>query len=188
MTMGGGMGVVATDACIEAGLEIPPLPEHLISRINGLLPAYWSRSNPVDMVAVADMTLPLRIMEVLASWDGCDAVIHIGTGERGLFGAKKADMFKMAHPESIPPWMADVDHMMEEFNNQFVAHTVELMKKYGKPILGVSMNGKIVTDVDGSSYKGIAFPTPVRTVNVLAGMVEYRQWLDQAGDVVPHFS
>jgi acyl-CoA synthetase (NDP forming) len=182
MTMGGGMGVVATDACIEAGLEIPPLPEHLISRINEFLPDYWSRSNPVDMVAVTDPALPLRVMEALASWDGCDAVIHLGMGERGLFGARKADMFKRAHPEAVPPWMADLDRMIETVQERFVAHSVALMNQYGKPILGVSMHGKVVTDCEGGNYKGIAFPTPVRTVNVLAGMVEYAKWLARAGD------
>ncbi|NPU85220.1 MAG: CoA-binding protein [Syntrophaceae bacterium] len=182
MTMGGGMGVVATDACIESGLEIPPLPEHLISQINELLPDYWSRSNPVDMVAVSDLELPLRVLEVLASWDGCDAVFHLGTGERGLFGAKKAGIFKMAHPEAVPEWLEDSDRILDGIYEQFVTHTIELMKKYGKPILGVSMNGKIVTDIDGGNLKGISFPTPERAVRVLARMVEYGKWLSRAGN------
>lgn len=180
MTMGGGMGVVATDACIESGLEIPRLPEHVISRINELLPDYWSRSNPVDMVAVADLEVPLHVMEVLASWDGCDAVFHIGTGERGLFGGKKVRIFNTVHPGAMPKWLEDSERLIEDVYRQFVAHTITLMKKYKKPILGVSMDGKIVTDIDGGDYKGISFPTPERAVRVLARMVEYGGWLARA--------
>ena len=55
------------------------------------------------------------------------------------------------------------------------------MEKYGKPILGVILledeTTKTVTDVPGSSYKGLAFRTPERAVKALAKMAEYQAWL-----------
>ena len=52
-----------------------PLSESLIAVIDKILPPYWSRSNPIDLVGENDTTLPLTVMEELLKWDGCDAVI-----------------------------------------------------------------------------------------------------------------
>ena len=51
VTLGGGWGVVATDLCVEQGLEVPDLEPDMIARIDQILPPYWSRSNPIDLVA-----------------------------------------------------------------------------------------------------------------------------------------
>jgi len=63
----------------------------------------------------------------------------------------------------------------------FYEKSAELMETYGKPILGVILledeNTKTVTDVQGSSYKGVAFLTPERAVKALAKMVDYQAWL-----------
>ena len=51
LTGGGGWGVLAADACMEVGLDVITLPEEIIEELDGFLPAWWSRSNPVDLVA-----------------------------------------------------------------------------------------------------------------------------------------
>ena len=58
MTLGGGWGVVATDECVESGLQVPPLTGDLIDRIDRVLPPYWSRTNPVDLVGEMDPRSP----------------------------------------------------------------------------------------------------------------------------------
>ena len=54
MTLGGGWGVVTADLCVEHGIEIPELPPEIIKKIDAILPPYWSRSNPVDIVGEQD--------------------------------------------------------------------------------------------------------------------------------------
>ncbi|HSR11902.1 MAG TPA: acetate--CoA ligase family protein [Thermodesulfobacteriota bacterium] len=78
VTLGGGWGVVTTDACVESGLEVPPLAKNLVSMIDTLLPPYWSRTNPVDIVGEMDPSIPIKVIEALTAWEGCDAVIHLG--------------------------------------------------------------------------------------------------------------
>jgi len=51
LTAGGGWGVLAADACAEASLEVLTLPEETIAELDAFMPAWWTRSNPVDLVA-----------------------------------------------------------------------------------------------------------------------------------------
>ena len=85
MTLGGGWGVVTADLCSAYGLEIPDLPQDMIARIDKVLPPYWSRSNPIDIVGENDTTIPLFVMEELLKWDGCDGVVNLGIKGRRIF-------------------------------------------------------------------------------------------------------
>jgi acyl-CoA synthetase (NDP forming) len=49
--------------------------------------------------------------------------------------------------------------------------------------LGVALlqeeDSRAIVDVEGSPYKGVAFPTPERAVRVLARMAAYSRWLSR---------
>jgi acetyltransferase len=53
VTNGGGLGILATDAAREAGLEVTPLPATVQARLRGVLPAHAATANPVDLVGDA---------------------------------------------------------------------------------------------------------------------------------------
>jgi acetyl coenzyme A synthetase (ADP forming)-like protein len=53
VTNSGGPGILATDACIRHGLNIPPLSEITVSKLRRVLPKTASLHNPVDLVAEA---------------------------------------------------------------------------------------------------------------------------------------
>lgn len=78
MTMGGGWGVVASDACDREGLELARLPEPLIRRLDAFLPSFWSRGNPVDLVGNLSRTSHFRTMGELAGSDSVDILIVMG--------------------------------------------------------------------------------------------------------------
>jgi acyl-CoA synthetase (NDP forming) len=78
MTLGGGWGVVTADLCAEYGLDVPELTSDLIAKMDRMLPSYWSRSNPIDLVGDRDPSIPMNILEALLRWEGCDAVINLG--------------------------------------------------------------------------------------------------------------
>jgi acyl-CoA synthetase (NDP forming) len=184
VTLGGGWGVVASDQCSESGLAIPPLSADIIRRIDEFLPAYWNRGNPVDLVAEIDFDIATKVVEMLAEWDGCDAVIHLGMiGVQSLTAAFGKTCVKME------PYLQDMFAQrladMDKNEKIYIEHTIRMMEKYRKPILGVALlddQGKqAVTDIDGSEFKGVSFPTPERAVNALAAMVSYGKWLKQEG-------
>lgn len=53
LTNGGGAGVMAADAAAHAGVELATLSPALIADLDRVLPANWSRANPVDIIGDA---------------------------------------------------------------------------------------------------------------------------------------
>ncbi len=59
-----GPGILATDALVRAGGELAPISPATMDELNTVLPSYWNRNNPVDVVADAD---PDRYSAALAA-------------------------------------------------------------------------------------------------------------------------
>jgi acetyltransferase len=53
VTNGGGLGILATDAARDAGLDVAPLPPPAQARLAAVLPAHAGTTNPVDLVGDA---------------------------------------------------------------------------------------------------------------------------------------
>lgn len=53
VTNGGGPGVMATDCAVDLGLVMATLSDSTIEKLNLVLPATWSHSNPVDIIGDA---------------------------------------------------------------------------------------------------------------------------------------
>ena len=66
MTLGGGWGVLAADELARNDLELALLEPHVLAGLDGLLPGYWSRSNPIDLVASVGPDLAERTLTLLA--------------------------------------------------------------------------------------------------------------------------
>jgi acyl-CoA synthetase (NDP forming) len=183
MTLGGGWGVVASDLCVENGLTIPDLSPELIARIDQILPPYWSRSNPIDLVGEVDSIIPKQVIEELMKWDGCDAVIHLGILGLQVFMKRMIASIHTVDPAMDRKILEAIPGVLVEFEKSYLVHAARLMEQYGKPILGVNLladeNARTVTDVEGSPYKGVSFLTPERAVKALARMYAYRQWWDR---------
>jgi succinyl-CoA synthetase alpha subunit len=78
LTMGGGWGVVAADACDREGLELATLPQSLIEEMDAYLPSYWSRGNPVDLVGNLRRENHFKAIDSLARCDDVDMVVIMG--------------------------------------------------------------------------------------------------------------
>jgi acyl-CoA synthetase (NDP forming) len=160
------------------------LTEDIIRGINELLPPFWNHDNPVDLVGEPDIELRTKIVEMLAEWDGCDAVLHLG-----LVGLQMVlDSFEKAFTRLDPEMgqlFAKNRIQIEQMEIELIQSTIRLMEKYGKPIVGVTLHDtpeqKLVTEIPGSFYKAVSYPSPERAVNVLAGMVQYGNWLRSEG-------
>lgn len=178
MTLGGGWGVVTADLCSEFGLEVPELSADIIARIDKILPPFWSRSNPVDIVGENDPSLPGIIIEELLQWEGCDAVINLGIVGRKIFIEQFGRSVLKADPDYSSEFIDSILEQLTLFEKQYIEHVVRLMEKYNKPVFGVSLltdeDAKTVYRVENSPFKGLFFPTPERAVKSFAKMYEYR--------------
>lgn len=75
ITDGGGMGVNIADACFEAGLEVPPLPEEVEEELRKAFPPYFGIGNPLDLTGSAtDEAFALALSKTM-SGDAYDMVI-----------------------------------------------------------------------------------------------------------------
>jgi acyl-CoA synthetase (NDP forming) len=183
MTLGGGWGVITADLCSEYHIEVPELSQELTDNLNTILPPYWSHSNPVDIVGENDMTIPIRIMEALMKWDGCDAVINLGIMGRRILANKLAESISKADPTYSPEFLAMMGEKLLEFEDEYVQHIVGLMESCEKPVFGVSLlkecQDKTVCSINDSRYKGVFYESPERAVKAFSRMVEYRRFLER---------
>jgi acetyltransferase len=75
LTNGGGAGVLATDALIGAGGQLASLTDETIAELNQILPATWSRGNPVDIIGDASGERYAGALTTLIRDPGVDAVL-----------------------------------------------------------------------------------------------------------------
>ncbi|MEW5909170.1 MAG: acetate--CoA ligase family protein [Thermodesulfobacteriota bacterium] len=181
MTLGGGWGVVTVDLCSDYGLAVPDLTPDIRARIDRLLPDYWSKTNPVDLVGERDVQIPLQVMEALVGWKGCDAVINLGIIGRKILIDRLSCSVLNADPTYTKESVTAIMDYFRRFEEEYIAHIVSLMEQYEKPVYGVSIisdqKDQTVFPVSGARYKGVFFPTPERAVKACGNMVEYHRFL-----------
>jgi acyl-CoA synthetase (NDP forming)/GNAT superfamily N-acetyltransferase len=73
----GGAGVLAADACGDAGLTVAVIGEETRAELARLLPAAAVCGNPVDTTAAIETGHYRRCLDLLAADDGVDAVIAV---------------------------------------------------------------------------------------------------------------
>ena len=80
LTNGGGAGVMAADAAAAAGVPLAVLDGALLARLDAVLPANWSRSNPVDIIGDAPAARYVAALQALSHHtDSAVLFIHAPT-------------------------------------------------------------------------------------------------------------
>jgi acyl-CoA synthetase (NDP forming)/L-amino acid N-acyltransferase YncA len=77
MSNAGGIGVIAADACVAAGLTVPSLTDVQSAELAKVLPPGAACGNPVDTTAAATAEQFRRCLERLAGFDGLAAVLAL---------------------------------------------------------------------------------------------------------------
>jgi acetyltransferase len=75
LTNGGGLGVLAVDQLIDLGGSLANLSPQTIKHLDSVLPAIWSKANPVDIVGDADGERYRAGLEELLSDSESDAIL-----------------------------------------------------------------------------------------------------------------
>jgi acyl-CoA synthetase (NDP forming) len=180
LTRGGGWGVIAADACMEMGLEVPPLDDVLIRGLDKILPSYWSKGNPVDMVASMSMEDYLSCLEILISWEKVDAVVSL-SGDAGPLSGILSDVKKKA--EGFVP-AENLKRISDEIlagRKKIYRRIYELIEIYKKPILAVGSNlakGEKEVQPDFSLPQ---FRTPERAAMAAGRLYQYSRYRKAIG-------
>ena len=83
ITNAGGPGVMATDALIAQGGKLAKLSEKTMDMLNGVLPSFWSKGNPIDVLGDARADRYKAAVEACLNDDTIDGVLIIFTKQAG---------------------------------------------------------------------------------------------------------
>lgn len=176
---GGGWGVLSADACSRVGLDVVSLRPETLEILDGILPSWWSRNNPVDLVAGLRPGDFINCIETVTRCDYVDAVIALG----GVgFSAERASDFrtsKLAEKYNL----GQLSEMFVQADIETAQGLVELIDKYNKPIIVASETVVGARAVSNPSIlrleeEGVlVYPTPDRAARVLARLVERSRYL-----------
>ncbi len=75
LTNGGGPGVIATDALALGGGSLAGLQPETIARLDQILPATWSRANPIDIIGDADGDRYAAALKIVLGDENVDTVL-----------------------------------------------------------------------------------------------------------------
>ena len=75
LTNGGGVGVLAADALADEDGQLAALSEETMAKLDEILPATWSRANPVDIIGDAGPERYRKAMEVLLAAPDSGAIL-----------------------------------------------------------------------------------------------------------------
>ncbi|MGD0645184.1 MAG: GNAT family N-acetyltransferase [Candidatus Bathyarchaeia archaeon] len=83
ITNAGGAGVMATDALIARGGKLARLSDRTMSMLNNVLPSFWSKGNPIDVVGDAKADCYKVAVEACLDDDTVDGILLIFTQQAG---------------------------------------------------------------------------------------------------------
>ena len=175
VTAGGGWGVLAADASNELGFDVIPLPDQVIEELDGFLPAWWNRGNPVDLVAGSMGDPIFRCTETLLRCPLVDSVLVMGimTALAGKGFSFSTDPEGRSGGETV--WTQAVGDVMERFNH--------MAERYGKPVVVATehmfadaiLETRIVEAL--GRRNAVCYHMPYRAAAVLDALARYGEYL-----------
>jgi acetyltransferase len=81
ITNAGGPGVMATDALIAQGGTLAKLSDKTMETLNSILPHFWSRGNPIDILGDAKADRYRAVVEACLNDDNVDGIVIIYTAQ-----------------------------------------------------------------------------------------------------------
>jgi acetyltransferase len=178
LTSAGGWGVLAADACAVAGLELAPLPDDVRARIDAMVPARWSRNNPVDLAGGERRDTIPAVLDLLAGHPAIDAVVYLGIGIQ----ANQANAFRTG--PFYPRFGLDrIVEFHERQDQRYAEAAREASLCHGKPVLVatelVYADRAYGGNAGSLAVRGsgrICYPSAHRAVQALRALVDYADY------------
>jgi len=182
MTLGGGWGVLAADELARNDLDLALLDPHVLAELDKLLPGYWSRNNPIDLVASVGPDLAERTLTLLAESAAVDAVVVLGVLRSPSTG------WTSDHAATATGGLGELGR--DCFNPAeiaFLERVTALMETTGKPIVNVPLRPlEVATFPGGARHDPVILYSPVAAVRALAAMAWYAEYVAAQTGPPPH--
>jgi len=181
VTGGGGWGVLAADACAELGFDVVKLPDETIRELDKILPAWWNRGNPVDLVAGASADNLYKAVELVMECPSVDALMFLSIMPALRVGNFDAPQDEAAREKWGKRLIESVAVSMDEFNG--------IADKFNKPIV-VASEHMWATNVEQAGitftlgqHKAICYRLPGDAARVLDALVRYGEYIKRDGRI-----
>lgn len=168
----GGWGVLAADACTAAGLELVALPDDIRARIDEMVPARWSRNNPIDLAGGETRDTIPEVMDLVCAHPEVDAMIHLGLGIQSA----QARAF-LSGPFAGEEGVARIADFHERQDARYAVAARDASVRHGKPVL--SATELVFADRDNAGVRGVrdagrvCYPSAHRAVGSLAALARW---------------
>ncbi len=175
VTNGGGAGVLAADEMARQGLTLLDPSAELLAELDGILPPFWSRRNPFDMVATAGGDVGPRVVEAVARCPEVDAVIVLSVLGVPNTGDEVRAQSSTGDYDDFSPW-----------ERTFLDGVAALMAETGKPIINVpDLPIRRALYAGDHPYAPVVLPTPRAAAFVIERMARYADWRARHADPRP---
>jgi acetyl coenzyme A synthetase (ADP forming)-like protein len=156
ITNAGGAGVLATDACSDNRLMVPPLTDKTVVVLRSFLSEVASLGNPVDIIASANKECYLKTTETVIADENIDALI-VNCVVPTFLGMKPSE-----HAEGV-------------------AEAYEKVKHYGKPVVSCWMAGELAEPGrEILERAGIpSYSSPEKTAIAVSHMADYQEFINR---------
>ncbi len=112
LTNAGGPGALATDMLVRQGGRLAELSQETFTQLNDLLPPFWSRNNPVDVLGDANANRYSNSLRILMNEQNADGALVILTPQDMTEPTQTAEALKsLAHGAKplLASWMGGVN-------------------------------------------------------------------------------
>jgi acetyltransferase len=171
----GGWGVLAADACEAAGLDLISLPEEICKQIDEMVPARWSRNNPIDLAGGESRDTVPEVIELICAHPEVDAVIHLG------LGIQAAQAAVLESGEFHPDYGLDrIASFHQKQDRRYAAAASESSERHGVPVL--SATELVVSHPENPGPRGLreegrlGYASAHKAVRALRALVDYAEF------------
>ena len=108
VTNGGGAGVLAVDGLMRLDGKLAPLSEGLVTALDAVLPANWSRANPIDIIDDASPERYKAALKAILSDVTADGILVMNCPTALASSTEAAQavldaIHEAPHPKTLPP-------------------------------------------------------------------------------------
>ncbi len=159
LTNAGGPGIMATDACVNLGLEIAEFTSDTKKNLAKILPSEVTVSNPLDIIASGGPEDYKKTLSLIIKDPNVDSVIVI----------------------SVPPVMLDPLEVVKK-----IADIASLHKK---PLLGCFMGKDIIYEktMKKDMHKFPIYQFPESPAKALSAMLKYKNWKNKKEEKITKY-
>jgi acyl-CoA synthetase (NDP forming) len=209
VSLGGGWGVATTDAAALKGLTLTDLSPVLVKKLDDLLPPFWSRQNPLDLVGSPNRRAHIEVLRTLSASEEVDAIIALGMlagfknylkqfaqWNRLIFKQKIFSFFtrpfyrplkkESAAQKGIEGGESKIKGFQKEEihlwrDSGFVKEIRKIISDHKKPILLVTFLPGVAVQMT-RRFRLPIFGNPERAVGAMASLIKYGRFLRKIQD------